>query len=236
LTAAGERMSEHAAHILLRLDVAASELASFSDEPPVVRIAMTPLAIATKVAAALRHARRERPALYATLVTTTAAVAAADVARGAADIAIVDGVVAPGNPLAVADAGLLASFAVHEEGVSVIVPAAHPFRAASIDLDALTDAQWIDAPLLGEGPASVPGWSGPAAAPKLRYLGADVVTALELVAGGHGLALMPKRVAATVHGVRAVEIAKPRLVHRTELLVLKNGVDRHRSLIEALRI
>ena len=235
LTAAGQRLAEHAAHILLRVDVAQSELAMFADEPQQLCLTMTPLSAVGRVATALRAARAASPALRITITTTSATLAATSVAEGRADMAIVDGVVAPGNPLAVSDAGLLASFAVLEEDVAVIVPTSHPLRRHDVDLASLVDAQWIDAEMLTGGPSAVPGCI-PNSDTLFTFAGVDVATLLELVAAGHGLALLPERVCAGNGAVRPIRVAHPILVHRTELLVLKTGVERHERFIASLRI
>ncbi len=235
LTAAGQRLAEHAAHILLRLDVAQSELTMFADEPQQLRVAMTPLAAVGRVATALRASRAAAPGLRITITTTSASSAAAAVAEGRTELAVVDGVVAPGNPLAVSDAGLLASFAVLEEDVAVIVPRRHPLRRVDVDLASLVDAQWIDAPMLTGGPSAVPGCA-PTSDTLFTFAGVDVSTVLELVAAGHGLALLPERVCTGVEAVRPIRVSRPTLVHRTELLVLKTGIERHERLIALLRM
>lgn len=236
LTPAGARLAEHAAHILLRLDVAASELAHVDGEPHSLRVACTPLAPVHRIAAALRGARRAAPGVSVIVDTTDAATAATAVSKGRADLAFVDGIVAPGNPLSVADAGLLASFAVVEEPVAIIVPTDHPLRVAAVALDALIDAQWISAPALTAGVAAIAGLRAPVAPTAVTVSGADLATVLALVAAGHGLAMLPARVCSMVNGIRAIEVSSPVLVHRTELLVLKNATARHQQLIDAVRV
>ena len=235
LTPAGERLSEHAAHILLRLDVAHSELSLADDTPTSIRVTMTPLAPSSRVAAALREMRSASPTLAISVVVTDATEAARAVADGRADLAVVDGVVAPGNPLAIADAGLLASFWIVEDEVGVIVPADHPLRVAAVPLDAVVDALWIDAQSLTPGLSAIAGLALSERRPGITCSGVDVAALLALVAAGHGLALLPIRVCDTASGVRAIPVAAPSLVHRSELLVLKNAVDRHRPFIDALR-
>ena len=79
---------------------------------------------------------------------------AAAVASGHADVALVDGITAPDNPLAFADAGLLQSIALVEVPVVVALPRGHPLQGrSSVDLDVLVDAPWIIAPALA-------GWVG----------------------------------------------------------------------------
>ena len=58
---------------------------------------------------------------------------------------------------------------------------------------------------------------------------------LALVAADHGIALLPGDACTVERGVRSVPLTGTSLVHRTELLVLKNAVDLHRQTIELLR-
>ncbi|MCU1386859.1 MAG: LysR family transcriptional regulator [Ilumatobacteraceae bacterium] len=236
LTPAGRRLLEHADHILLRLDVARSELTRVEQQPTRLVVACTPLAPIARLASALRSTRIATPRLQIAVSSVDGAGAVSAVASGRADVALIDGVVAPGNPLALTDAGLLASFSLDEEPVAVALPTDHPLRGASVDLAALVDAQWIDAPSLSAPRADLPGWQGgPAGEPTITYDGTDLATMLALIANGHGLAVLPGRVVDGCPGVRALPLRFPSLVHRSEILVLKNAVDRHRRLIDALR-
>ena len=252
LTDVGARLAEHAAHVVLRIDVATSELAISDETSGEVRVAMTPLADARHVARALRVVRASAAGVHMHLQTATAPAAVAAVASGQCDLALVDGIVAPSSPLVLADAGLLRSFVVSEEELVVAVPEGHPLRGEHIDLDALVDAQWVSAPdLVRELPellhlsrtaqtASVRGGSGRGAvagggANTFVFDGTDVMTLLELVAAGHGLALLPRRMCALVEGVRTLRVRRPTLVNRTELLVLRGAIDRHRRMIAALQ-
>ena len=96
-------------------------------------------------------------------------------------------------------------------------------------------ALWIDAPSLTPGLSAIAGLALSERRPGITCSGVDVAALLELVAAGHGLALLPTRVCDTAAGVRAIAVTAPSLVHRSELLVLKNAVDRHRPFIDALR-
>src|SRR6266540_2255044 len=66
-TTAGQRLAEHAARILLRLDVARSELSQLGHEPAEVRVAVCPLAAPQLLAAALREVRSTNPLLRVTI-------------------------------------------------------------------------------------------------------------------------------------------------------------------------
>src|SRR5579871_828479 len=140
-TPAGERLAEHAARVLLRVDVARSELARLDQQPLEVRIAVCPLAAPQLVAAALRDLRLRAPSLRIHIRTVEPTHAVAEVSSGAVDAAVVDGVVAPYNPLALADAGLLLSTPLVESPLGVALPADHPLaRQTRLNLDVLADA------------------------------------------------------------------------------------------------
>ena len=239
LTEVGSRLAEHAAHVVLRIDVATTELAAIDDETAEVRVAMTPLADSRHIARALRSVRSASTGARMRMATCSASVALARVASGECDLALVDGIVASSSPLVLAEAGLLRSFVVGEEELVVVVPDDHPLRGDSIDLDALTDAQWVIAPdlvcslpeLLHLPPSAV----AASATATFTFDGTDLMTLLELVAAGHGLALLPRRVCSLVDGVRTLRVRRPNLVNRTELLVLRSAIDRHRTIITALQ-
>jgi DNA-binding transcriptional LysR family regulator len=239
LTDIGQRLAEHAAHVVLRIDVATSELALIDNVSVEVRVAMTPLADARRVSRALRSVRSSSAGAPVRLITTSAATAVGRVASGECDLALVDGVVAPSSPLVLADAGLLRSFVVGEEELVVAVPDDHPLRGDSVDLVALVDAQWVGAPDLVRGLPELlrlpPSAAAARGAATFSFEGTDLMMLLELVAAGHGLALLPRRVCALVEGVRTLRVGHPSLVNRTELLVLRSAIERHRAIIAALR-
>jgi DNA-binding transcriptional LysR family regulator len=230
-TAAGARLAEHAARIVLRMDVARSELAELDEEDTRLRVDICVLAAPGVLAAALRDLRRERPLLRAMVRSTDAVAAVGDVAEATVDAALVDGITAPGSPLALTDAGVLASTGIVEVPLVVAFPAGHPLGSRDgIDLGMLTDAPWIVAPSLPPpGPALPPGGS------PIAYHGNDLATLLSLVAAGHGTALLPDTGWATPAGVVRVRLRHPQLVHRTELLTLRAPTPLVRRLTEALR-
>ncbi|HXY44928.1 MAG TPA: LysR family transcriptional regulator [Acidimicrobiales bacterium] len=235
-TAAGERLAEHAARILLRLDVARSELSHLGTEPMEVRVAACPLAAPQLLAAALREVRSLDPRLGVTVHLVEAATAVAEVATGAVDAALVDGIAAPNEPLHLADAGLLSSTAMTEAGLAVALPSRHPLQErASLDLAVLADAPWIVAPALTgtsiyERPPVAAGRGS-----RVVYEGSDLLTLLALVAAGLGVALLPRPACAGVDGICSVPLSSPRLVHRTELLALRTVTPRQQQVIETLR-
>jgi DNA-binding transcriptional LysR family regulator len=232
LTPAGERLVEHASRIVLRIDVARTELAGADRVEQTLRIATGPLAASGLLAPALRAVRAASPTTTVTIEECRRESAIGGVATGALDLALVDGVVAPDSPLALADAGLLATRAIAEAPLAVVFPLAHPLaRRASIDLDALADAPWIAAPaLLGDIERYLRRLAA-ARSPSLSYAGGDVGTLIELVAAGHGLAVLPQS-AATGDDIAAVPLAAPALVHRVELLSLRSSIAAERLIAE----
>ena len=236
LTAAGERLAEHAARILLRVDVARSELAHLGHGPQRLVLAVCPLAAPWLLAAALRDLRSTTPGLKVTVRSIEPAQAVAEVASGKVDAALVDGIVSPGEPLSLVDAGLLSSSPLVESPVVVALAAGHPLAGrVIIDLDALADAPWISAPALA-GYHPGPLWrSGSEARPGVVYEGSDVPTLLALVAAGHGAVIVPAPACEGVTGIASVTVGQPSLVHRTELLTLRGPPAHLNALVSALR-
>ncbi|MGW1345084.1 LysR family transcriptional regulator [Kribbella sp. NPDC002412] len=219
-TPAGERLLEHAGAILLRIEAAQADVRRVVGEPPgSIVFAATPLAGTTRVARALTQLRQDRPGIAVTFEVAHRDEVARGVASGTYHLGLIDGIAAPSDPLRLPDVGLLSTSAVAQDKLVVILPADHPLAGRKrLGLPALVDARWIDAPAvsapLDELRAAVETDSLRAA---LTYTGADLLTLLELVAAGHGLAVLPASVPVPA-GVRAVAVDAPRLVHRVELL------------------
>jgi DNA-binding transcriptional LysR family regulator len=150
-----------------------------------------------------------------------------EVASGRADVALVDGITAPDNPLALAEAGLLSSTALVELPLVVALPIGHPLQhRRSVDLEVLVDAPWVVAPIGAFGAGKV--------AP-LVYEGGDLPTLLDLIAADHGAALLPAPACRNAKGIVAIPLRSPRLVHRTEMLTLRTLTAGQRRLVEALQ-
>jgi DNA-binding transcriptional LysR family regulator len=235
-TPAGERLAEHAARILLRLDVARSELGQLSELPSEVRVVASPLAGGNVLAAALREVRASNPSVRVTVRTVGPASAVGALAAGDADAALVDGVVGPNEPLHVADAGLFSSSALVEDRLVVAFPAAHPLgRRPSVDLDMLADGPWIVAPeLTGASPEPSVALAHRRGA-LVQYDGSDLATLLALVGAGLGIALLPEMARFRVEGVITVPLGRPHRVHRTEVLTLRVTSPHGQLLVGALR-
>ena len=221
LTEAGGRLLEHARPILLRMQAARADVRRIAGEPPGrIRLAATPLAVDSDVAAALGQARRSRPGLMVLVRVATRADVTAVVAVGEFDLGLVDGIAAPSDPLRLPDATALTALAISEEPLVVAMPEDHPLgRRAGVSLGDLVDAQWIDAPDVTAPLAEIRSLTGAAGLPgSIHYEGTDSGGLVALVGGGHGLALAPARTVEGVAGVRGVPVTSPRLVHRVELL------------------
>ena len=233
-TAAGRRLAEHAAHVLLRLDVAQSELARSRYAPLEVRVASSPLATPRLLATALRLVRVTRPELRVTIRSVSASSAVAAVASGTAHAALVDGIVGPNEPLHFADAGLMTATSVAQAPLVVALQSGHPLAASKhLDLDSLADAPWVVAPALVEERAARHHQPAPWREPML-YEGADLGTLLELVGAGLGAALLPDWALAGDNRVVGVTVRRPPLVHRTELLTLRSTGPGHNPVVDAL--
>jgi DNA-binding transcriptional LysR family regulator len=234
-TEAGTRLLEHAVPILLRIDAARADVSRMT-APPTARliVAMTPLAASIPgtsgggAAAALAELRARLPRLELTVRVASRQDVAEATARGEADLAFIDGLAAPSDPLPLP--APLSAVGVAESAVSVILPADHPLarpghgggaQPGAAGLRQLADARWIDAP--GVGPAlddlrRATGTDGFRAG--CRYEGTDAATLLRLAAAGHGLTLLPTSLLSVtpLAHVAAVAISTPRLVHRVELV------------------
>ena len=224
-TPVGERLFEHAARILLRIDVARSEIAQLDQEPSKVVVAVCPLAAPWLLASALRELRFTSPSLLVTVRSIDPGSAVAEVASGAVDLALVDGITGPNEPLGVADAGLLSSVALIESPLVVALPADHPLHNRSeIDLSVLTDAPWIVAPGLSAtgGTQALP-LASPPRPPLWCTRGTTSRHCSRSVSAGHGAALLPEPACARADGIASIPLRSPELVHRTELLTLRQA-------------
>jgi DNA-binding transcriptional LysR family regulator len=230
-TEAGARLLDHAAPILLRLDAARADVARLVGAPPArLLVGLSPLAMAaptaqgtaptSAVAGAIGAVRRSIPRLEVTVRVIGRAAVVAGVATGELDLGLVDGVAAPSDPLRLSDVSTLSALGVAEEPIAVALPVGHPLaRRRRLRLEDLVDARWIDAPEVGAPLADLRAAVGSdGVRPSMRYEGTDTATLLALVAAGHGLAVLPARVAKGPAGIAAVPLVSPRLTHRTELL------------------
>jgi DNA-binding transcriptional LysR family regulator len=218
-TEAGTRLLDHAEPILLRVDAARADVTRLTSAPAAALIVgVTPLTGAsTALATALAGLRERMPRLNVTVRTGTRAAVALGVARGETDLALTDGLAAPGDPL-----GVLApvtATGISQVGVAVILPAGHPLAGRkSLRLPDLADSRWIEADNVAPPLAEIRRHAGVEGfRPALHYDGHDVTTLINLAAAAHGLTLLPETLI-SVAGIRTVRVTQPRVTHRMELL------------------
>jgi DNA-binding transcriptional LysR family regulator len=219
-TEAGARLLEHAEPILLRLDAARADVTRMAKTPPnaTLLVGATPLAGATSnLPQALAALRARMPRLEIAVETATRQQVATGVAKGELDLALTDGLTAPGDPLT--EQAPVKAIGLSEESVRVVLPPDHPLAArTTLRLQDLADARWIDADKVAPPLAEIRRHAGVEGfRPALRYLGEDLMTLVNLAAAGHGLTLLPES-ALRVAEVTTIRVAQPRVGHRVELL------------------
>ncbi|MGW2249666.1 LysR family transcriptional regulator [Kitasatospora sp. NPDC001660] len=220
-TEAGVRLLEHAGPLLLRLEAARADVARLVGATSArLVLGATPLALGADIGRALGEVRRVYPRAEVDVRVLAQDALPALVATGDVDLALIDGLAAPSDPLPLPDVGPLTTVAVAEQPVVVALPAGHPLAGRpGVALADLSAARWLDAPDLTPPPARLRAATGADGfRPATRYRGTDVHALLALVATGHGLTLLPPSALDAVPGVVAVPITAPRLVHRTELV------------------
>ncbi|MER7769989.1 LysR family transcriptional regulator [Kitasatospora sp. NPDC096140] len=220
-TEAGRRLLEHAAPLLVRLEAARADVARLAGAPSArLVVGATAPAVGAVLGRALGEVRRAYPRVQPEVRVLAQDVLPAQVATGEVDLALIDGLAAPSDPLPLPEVGPLRTVAVDEQPVVVVLPAGHPLAGrAGLALADLSAARWLDAPDLTPPVARLRAVAGvDGFRPATRYRGTDLHGLLALVAAGHGLALLPEPVPAGVPGVGCAPIAAPRLVHRTELV------------------
>lgn len=228
-TEAGTRLLDHADQILFRLDAARADVSRMTQAPSATLVVgITPLAAApSRLAPALAELRRRLPRLDVTIRLGTQSSVATGVARGDLDIALLDGLAASGDSLAILPP--LSAIGVAESPVAVILPPDHPLATrAALRLADLTDARWIDAPEAAPPLSDIRRVTRTEGfRPTLRYEGTDTASLIALAAAGHGLTLLPlPTTLAPTNEFVAVRVTDPRIVHRVELI---HGVLRDAS-------
>jgi DNA-binding transcriptional LysR family regulator len=218
-TEPGTRLLEHAEPILLRLEAARTEVTRMTKAPSAtLLIGVTPLAGATMaLAAALATLRERMPRLAITIQTGNRRDTAIAVARGELDLAITDGLTAPGDPLP--EQAPVTATGLGETKVKVVLPNDHPLAArTTLRLTDLADARWVQADNVAPPLGEIRRHAGTGAfKPALRYTGEDLKTLINLAVAGHGLTLLPAT-ALRDQGIATVHVALPRLCHRLELI------------------
>ncbi len=218
-TEAGARLLEHAEPILLRLDAARTDVTRMTKTPAAtLLIGVTPLAGATSaLAAALAELRDRMPRLAITVQTGNRRDTTIAVARGELDLALTDGLTAPGDPLP-EQAPVTATGLTETPGQGG--PARRPPAGGENHSppDGSSRRQMDRSRQRGPATSGDPQTRGHGGfKPALRYTGEDVTTLINLAAAGHGLTLLPEP-ALRGSGITAVHVAQPRLCHRVELI------------------
>ncbi|WP_433377338.1 LysR family transcriptional regulator [Actinoplanes sp. CA-142083] len=238
-TPAGERLRRHAALLLVRQEAARADVTRAVAPPGRLVLGLTPLAWAAPVAGALATIRAESARLRTRLRVASRDRIVEAVATGEIDLGLVDGFTAPSDPLRLPEpgAGGPRSVGVAESPAVVAVPSTHPLaHRRAVDLADLADAYWIDAPEVA--PFDRLPVDGLRAG--LRYDGTDAAVLAGLVAGGHGLAVLPLPLISAHPSLAGVPLGRPRLVHRVELLrlpavVADEPAERLAALLSAAR-
>ena len=214
-TPAGAVLAEQGRDLLARADAAAAQARRTAHEsadhrPPRI-------AISSGGEPALVGVRSRGAASWGSLEVCGAADAVAALVRGRADLAVVDGITAPNDPLPLDRPLGLTIDVLSEAPVDVLLAADHPLaKRASLDLDHLDHARWLDAPACGIAASALEAVARRPLRRGLAYSGDSWATVAALVAAGAGLAAIPA--GAPVHpGVVAVRLRTPTLTHRVEL-------------------
>ncbi|AXB41979.1 LysR family transcriptional regulator [Amycolatopsis albispora] len=218
---AGTRLLEHAGPLLIRLDAARADVMRVAATPnAAITIGASPLAVKPRLSTALADLRRRFPRTHVTVRVLGRQAVLDEVSTGALALGLVDGMAAPSDPLRLPEAAPLTGVvrAAGDDELVAALPLDHPLaRRTALRLPDLADARWIDAPEAGlplaqlRANAEFGGFR-----PALAYDGTDVAALGALVAGGHGLAVLPRPAAEAAPGVTAVPIAEPRLAHCVE--------------------
>ncbi|MEV6394071.1 LysR family transcriptional regulator [Streptomyces sp. NPDC051907] len=219
-TPAGARLMEHVPALLLRLDAARADVARLHHAHTArLTLACSPAALGAAVAQTLARLRSTTRLDLEVCVLGREAVIE-EVLTARADLGLVDGATAPSDPLPLPDLGPTVTLAAGEEPLAVLFPDSHPLaRRDSVRLADLAQAQWIDAP-----DTAVPldrlreVCRADGFRPRVRHRGTDLNGLAALAAAGHGLAVLPLSLAATLPAVTAVPVQVPRLIHRVEVV------------------
>jgi DNA-binding transcriptional LysR family regulator len=198
VTEAGARLLEHARPLLLRLAAARTDVMRTAGAPSERLTVATHALAADRLASVLADVLADRPRLDIRVVVAGTTTVANGVARGEFDLGLAVGLATPGDPLRLPDVGPVRAVGIAADPAAVALPHAHPFaRRTGLRLADLVDARWIDAPEVANAVADLRIVTGDRRfRTHLRYDGADVAGLLALVAAGHGLGVLPRRLLA----------------------------------------
>jgi DNA-binding transcriptional LysR family regulator len=157
------------------------------------------------------------PRLAVTIQTANRRETAIAAARGELDLALTDGLIAPGDPLP--EEAPVTATGLTEVPVRIVLPSDHPLATQrSLRLSDLADARWIAADNIAPSLAEIARRAGTEGfKPAITYTGQDVQTLINLATSAHGLTLLPESILSD-RGPTSVRVAHPRLSHRMELI------------------
>jgi hypothetical protein len=217
--------------------VARTELIDRDPVPAVLILAVTPTAFTDEVAALLQRVRGQNSTITVNVQVLDEQECVRRLAAGTIDAAVVDGVTTANQPFTATEPGVLARRLVSEQPMLVLLPAGHPLAGcAQVDLAALSDARWVNAPHLRCDPGVIPGEPASPITGRIRYDGQDLTGLFRLVACHLGLALLPRGLLVHHPGVVAVPLRTPGLRHRVELLHLPGRSSIAQPFVDALTI
>jgi DNA-binding transcriptional LysR family regulator len=231
LTAAGERLAEHAGRVLALLERAESELAAARTElTGQLRIGAYPVAVRTLLPSALVALGAEHPGLELMVTELDPVAVPAALRSGALDIALVHEYdYAPSEPDPAVDSEPLLSETIYlATPAAAAVPGAVAAGAGAGPDDPVggcRDRQWIvSSPdtlcyLMAVRLCHASGFR-----PRIRHYADDFATVLALVAAGQGVALVPELAAADPpDGV----VLTPLPARRHSRIAYRAGAGRH---------
>jgi DNA-binding transcriptional LysR family regulator len=224
-TPAGREYLRHARRILAHEQAARAAvrrvLGSAADAP--IIMAVTP---ATERLVPVSHA-------VAAVRVLDLAGASAALASGEVELAVVDGLAAPGDPLP-GTASDVETRVLAEAPLGVLLPADHPLAArAGLDLADLAQARFLATTRTACATAELAVVAGITLRDGTAYDGAALNTVVALVRAGHGLAAVPLS-GVVPDGLARVPVTTPRLVHRTEVRIHTTSRTAVRAIAEAI--
>ncbi|MEU4445210.1 LysR family transcriptional regulator [Actinosynnema sp. NPDC050801] len=217
LTEVGERLLEHAAPILMRLDAARADVARVAAQPTSrLSVGIVPTSSAV-VSAVTRHARGAGVRELTLRVLPLDAVAEA-VVVGDLDVGVVAALAVRADPLRLPAISSLRATPLAESPAVVALPRDHPLAGRTgVSLFELADARWIDAPDALVGLDDLCATTGlPPLRTAVRCLGADLGAVRRLLVAGEGLALLPAE--AVTPDLVGVPVTGVDLAYRSEVL------------------
>lgn len=232
LTPAATALVERARRILDELEDAEVELHALQEEPAgPVAIGAFPSAAVALAAPALAALNQRHPDLVLTLHELEDDDGLPRLRAGELDLLIAKSYdLVPPPP-----AGGLERHHLLDDPVLVALPAAHPNAGRSVRLSDLQDDGWI-AGTHSTTFGSVVAQAARAAgfAPRIAHRADAAALQLELVAGGHGVALLPRLAAPRrVTGVRLAKLTEPSLRRHVHALT-RRGATRRPAVAAAL--